>query len=146
VKDNGNLLWVLLIVGLLMFGGGKGCALSPSLPLAGMRVLILDETAPKTPLPSPQQAAIRSLDVRAYLDTKTLADSKGGKGWRKEDPDVSFAALPQEWQDIRAKVKPTEYPWVAIADDKGGIAFEGPYPKTGVDEALTLFKKYGGGP
>jgi hypothetical protein len=40
----------------------------------------------------PAAGAIRSLDVRAYLDTKTLADSKGGKGWRKEDPDVSFAA------------------------------------------------------
>jgi hypothetical protein len=112
-------------------------------PLKSMRVLILDETAPKAPLPNEQQNAIRSLAVRAYLDSNTLADSKGGKGWRKEDPDASFANLPKEWQDIRAKVKPTEYPWVAIADDAGHIAFEGKFPYPEVD-ALAFFKKYGG--
>ncbi len=103
--------------------------------------MILEETAPSKPLTDEQALALKSLDVRAYLDSKTLADSQGGKGWRKQDPDSSVANLPQEWQDIRAKVKPTESPWVAIADANGRIAFEGPYP---TKDTLAFFKKYGG--
>ncbi len=112
-----------------------------SLPLHGMRVMILEETSPSKPLTNEQSLALRSLEVRDYLDAKTLADSKGGKGWRKLDPDSSTANLPQEWQDIRAKLKPTESPWVAIADSTGRIVFEGPYPAS---ETLAFFKKYGG--
>lgn len=112
-----------------------------TLPLSGMRVLILDETAPAKPLTPEQTLALRSLEVREYLDGKTLADSKGGKGWRKIDPDSSVSDLPQEWQTIRANVKPTEYPWVAVADSDGKIVFQGPYPPT---DTLAFFKKYGG--
>ena len=114
-----------------------------SLPLNGMRVLILEETSPKTPLPHEQSVALRSLAVHAYLDSKTLMDSQGGLGWRKFDPDSSLVNLPKEWQDIRAKLKPELFPWLAIADSSGRIAFEGPYPATEAD-AVAFLKKYGG--
>lgn len=145
---------LLLIFAFFLISGGvswQGCKLPDvttwlpvtTTPLGQVRVLILDETAPAKPLTDEQTQAIRSLDVRAYLDSHTLADSQGGKGWRKEDPNAPFGKLPQEWQTIRANVKPTEFPWVAVADPNGRIIAEGPYPVP-LANAVAFFKKYGG--
>jgi hypothetical protein len=119
-------------------------------PVAGMRVLILDETAPQ--FASVQQrdkwlkqvTAMRDPAVRAYLDAKTIKGPEGPQ-WRKFDPsDINLLRnLPREWQELRAKLKPTEFPWVGIADSAGNVVFEGAYPASGA-EALATFKQYGG--
>ena len=112
-------------------------------PLPGLRVLILEETSPSTLLPRQQSIAIRSLQVRAYLDSKALKGPGGHPEWRNLDPDSPVTNLSKEWQDLRARTNPASLPWVVIADSSGGVVFEGPYPETEAD-ALALFKKYGG--
>lgn len=120
-------------------------------PLNGMRVMILDETSPTFTSTAQrdkwqrQITALRSLNVKAYLDAKTIKGADGWPGWRKADPSdpQAFRNLPREWQDFRAKLQPTEIPWVAIADSSGNVVSQGPPPLTEA-ELLAYLKQYGG--
>jgi hypothetical protein len=115
---------------------------SPGTPLAGMRVLILEETGPSKRLTNQQAETLNSLEIRAYLDAKT------NKQWRRYDPDLSLDKLPKDLQDLRAKATPTTLPWVVIGDlsaaGEVSVAEQGPYGAEGKDKALALLKKWGG--
>ena len=121
-------------------------------PLAGMRVLILDETSPqfgndqvKIQRWRKQITALRSLKVRAYLDSKCLPGADGTPGWRKADPSdpQAFRNMPREWQEFRSKLQPTEFQWVAIADGAGNVVSQFPAP-TNEDELMAALKQWGG--
>ncbi len=115
---------------------------SPGTPLAGMRVLILEETSPKVRLTNMQAETLNSLEIRSYLDAKT------SKQWRRFDPDLSLDKLPKELQDLRAKATPSSLPWVVIgdvgSDGSVRVAEQGPLYDKGKDEALKTLKKWGG--
>jgi len=120
---------------------------APGLPLTGMRVLILEERNPASPLPLTLQRALQSREVQTYLDIKAL-NSDGSRRWRRLDPTSSLANLSPEWQALRAAVPTTiDQPQVVIAGSSAGgvetVAFVGPYPDDEA-KALELFKKYGG--
>lgn len=113
----------------------------PGKPLAGLRVLILQETSPSSALPRTQSEALSSPVIREYLDSKSPGR------WRKFDPSSSLANLSQEWQSLRAAAQVIgEQPWVVVAGLVGGaekVVYQGPFPKDEA-EALAFFKKYGG--
>lgn len=139
-RTRANLTLVAFLLLVLALNSSGSISVST---VGGMRVMILEESSPSKPLTDEQALALKSLAVREYLDTKTLADSQGGKGWRKYDPNVSLVNMPKEWQDMREKLKPDSLPWVGVANGSGRLVFQGPYPAT-QDSALAFFKKYGG--
>lgn len=115
----------------------------PTLPLKGLRVMILEERNPTSPLPPTLQRALQSPAVYQYLD------SKAPGRWRRFDPTSSLSNLSKEWQVMRAAVPSTtvDQPQIIVAGSSGGAAekvhYVGPYPD---DEAkvLELLKKFGG--
>lgn len=119
----------------------------PGKPLAGLRVLVLQETSPSTGLPRTQLEAIQSRQVIEYLDSKAISQDGKTRRWRKFDPTVAVTNLPKEWQDLRAAAQVIgEQPWVVIAGLDGGVEkvfYQGPYPQN-VEEALAFFKRWGG--
>jgi hypothetical protein len=120
----------------------------PTLPLTGMRVLILEETAHRPRLSRAQQVALTSPAVRSYLSSKCPNGIDGQTPeWRLLDVDQSLANESPAWQQLRSASKaprplPDHKPWVVIAGSSG-VAFDGPYPATEA-EAVALFTKYGG--
>lgn len=118
----------------------------PGTPLAGLRVLILQETSPTVAIPKSQTEALQSRQVIEYLDSKAM-EPNGNRRWRKLDPAATTANLPKPWQDLRAAAQPIgDQPWVVVGGlvgDVEKVVFQGPYPQTEA-EALTLLKKWGG--
>lgn len=111
------------------------------IPAAGLRVLIVYESAELAKLPAAQSNVLYAKSVRDYLNSKCPAGPDGKtKEWRIWDKDVDTAGESKLWQDaMRRPRKGT--PWVLISTGVGG--YEGPLPAT-ADETLALLKKYGG--
>jgi len=140
---------LLLVAVLLVVSGGK-LSLPEWLPIPlpvkpieqpGFRVLMVYESEDLTKLPPAQKSVLQSTIVREYLNAKC---SKGADGktpdYRILDAHTDTTSDSKWWQDAM-KRKRDSLPWIVISD--GTTGYEGPLPKT-VDEALALFKKYGG--
>jgi hypothetical protein len=110
-------------------------------PAAGLRVLMVYESADVSALPAAQQAVLYSKSVRDYLRAKCAAEPGGWKAFRIYDKDVDLAAESAEWKALMSRPR-KQVPWVVIADGPK-VLYEGALPAT-VDEALALLKKYGG--
>lgn len=112
------------------------------IPVAGLRVLIVEETAERSKLPANQAIILGSTVVRSYLNAK-CAKGPDGKTpeYRLLDKDVSMTAESKHWQDAMARPR-TSLPWLIISNPGVG-GYEGPLPGT-VDETLALLKKFGG--
>lgn len=108
----------------------------------GFRVIFVYETS-QAITPAMQQVMFGE-KVTSYLDTKTVKSGSGNSGWRRFDKDVKIDNEKDEnikalWNAARPQV--TLIPSIIIAvDGKADIV---PFP-TSEDEAVTLFKKYGG--
>lgn len=118
---------------------------------AGLRVLIIEESAERPKLPSSQRLVILSRTVREYLDAKT-ANGKGPGGmpwaeWRIYDKDQDVSQDSEHFKramgmDRKDKDgQPGKLPWLLIGTGKDG--YSGPLPMT-VKETMDLLRKYGG--
>lgn len=109
------------------------------IPVAGLRVLIVEETGERSKLPANQALILGSTVIRSWLNS---ACAKGADGktpeYRIFDKDVSLAAESKVWQDAMARPR-TQVPWLIISNGKTG--YEGALPAT-VDETLALLKKF----
>lgn len=108
------------------------------IPLAGFRVLIIEEITERDKLPVAQSSILYSKTVRDYLDAKTPLGPDGRtREYRILDKD--FVAT-EPWATAM-KRKRQSLPWLIISDGKTG--YEGPLPPN-VTEMMALLKKYGG--
>ena len=111
------------------------------IPGAGMKVLIVYETADLPKMPAAQSVALRAKVVWDYLDAKCVAGPDGKtKQWRIWDKDVDTRNESKLWQDAFAR-KRASVPWIVIGTERAG--YEGPLPEN-TDKVLELLKKYGG--
>lgn len=145
--------WVLVAVMLLQNGGVfKGCDWKPDpnpdptpvpppppppdpppIPVAGLRVLIVYESAEKKTWSLPKSVA-------DYLNAKCVKAGNQPE-WRLLDKDTPMGGESKIWQDAMARKRDT-IPWVVISDGKTG--YEGPWPVDHVEDQLALLRKYGG--
>lgn len=115
----------------------------PPTPLAGLRALILYESADLGKMPAAQETALRSKAVRDYLDSKCVKGPSGTAEWRCWDKDVSPAGETPQWQALYNRPHAST-PWLVIADGaNNNPVYEGPLPGTEA-ELLGLLKKFGG--
>ena len=116
---------------------------TPSAPIAGdgLRMLIVYDSAHADKLTTGQQAAVYGKSTRDYLNAKTPlgADGKTHE-WRIWDKDVAVDAEEKVWQDAMKRPH-ASLPWLIVSNGKGG--YEGPLP-SGIEETMTILKKYGG--
>jgi hypothetical protein len=110
------------------------------LPVAGLRVLIVEESADRPKLPAAQQSVILGKTVRDWLDAH-CADWPEGKikDWGIFDKDADLSGYSKPLQEMMRRPR-TSLPWLVIRGDSG-IAYEGPLPPD-VPAALNLLGKY----
>lgn len=108
------------------------------IPVAGFRVLIIEEEKDRIKLPPAQVAVLLSGRVQEYLDSKcVLGPDNKTREWRIFDKDIAARGL---WLDAMKRPRQS-LPWIIISDGKTG--YEGPLPQN-VEATLQLLKKYGG--
>ncbi|HEY1378693.1 MAG TPA: hypothetical protein VGF55_17980 [Gemmataceae bacterium] len=111
------------------------------LPGAGLRVLIVYETAELSTYPKDQLSVLYGSAVRGYLDAHCAKGPDGKTAeWRIWDQNVPTGAEAKVWQDAMSR-KRDKLPWLVVSN--GASGFEGPLPGT-VGETLKLLKQYGG--
>lgn len=109
------------------------------IPVAGLRVLIVYETADAPKMPPAQAAIIYGKTARDYLLANCAIGPDGKtREVRIWDKDISTAGESKLWQDAMARPRQS-VPWIIVSNGKTG--FEGPLPAN-VDEFLTLVKRY----
>lgn len=105
----------------------------PPIEGAGLRILIVEESADRTKLPLPQQLIILGQPVRDYLNANTVLGADGKRHeWNIWDKDADASKQPKRWSDAlaranakaKAKAAGGKYPWVLISNGKTG--YEGP--------------------
>ena len=111
------------------------------IPVAGLRVLIVYESA-DLPKYTPQQNGILfGAKVREWLNANCVVGPDGKtREWRMWDKDVDTSGESKLWQEAMKRPR-TSTPWVIISDGTKG--FEGPLPAN-VDDFLALVGKYKG--
>lgn len=111
------------------------------IPAEGFRVLIVEDAANRAKLPPAQLAVLFDKGLRDYLDAHCALGRDGKtREWRIWDKGVDASQESKLWQDALKRERKA-VPWVVISTGKAG--YEGPLPAT-VEEAMALFKKYGG--
>ena len=114
---------------------------NPDLPFpgAGVRALIIYESADLTRMPAAQQAVIYGKTARDALNAKCVLGKDGKtRDWRMWDKDADPSAEGEMW--IKAMRRPRQsVPWIIISN--GSTAFEGPLPAT-VADFTTLLNKF----
>jgi hypothetical protein len=116
---------------------------TPPAPIAGngLRMLIVYDSARADKLTAGQQSAVYGKVSRDYLNAKTPLGSDGKTHeWRIWDKDVATDAEEKVWQDAMKRSR-ASLPWFIVSNGKAG--YEGPLP-AGVEETMTILKKYGG--
>jgi hypothetical protein len=112
------------------------------IPLPGLRVLVIYESADLSKLPPAQTAVLYSKSLRDLLNAKCAAGPDGKtKEWRIYDADVDTSGDVETWKAAMARPRKS-LPWVVISN--GAAGYEGPLPAT-VDEMTKLVEKYAGG-
>lgn len=116
---------------------------TPPAPVAGLKVLIVEESADRPKLPSAQQALILGKPFRDLLDAKCTADpdTNSKKAWRILDKDQDAGALAKFYQDALSSAKGKAMPRIVIGSDSGVVA-DVPLPAT-YAEAAALVTAYG---
>jgi hypothetical protein len=109
------------------------------IPGAGLRVLIVYETADSAKLPPAQQSILFGQPMRDYLNAKCVVGPDGKtKEWRIWDKDVATGSVTKLWQDAMKRPRQS-LPWVVISNGTSG--FEGPLPAD-VDAMKKLIDTY----
>lgn len=107
------------------------------IPLAGYRVLFVEETAERGKLTVGQFRAMFGKASRDWLDANTVKEN-GQPGYRIYDKDQPTAGDLKHWQDAMKRPR-SAVPWIVISNGQSG--FEGPLPGT-IEEIDALLKKY----
>jgi hypothetical protein len=112
------------------------------IPVAGLRVLVVYESA-DLPKYTPQtNGIIFGAKVREWLNANCVVGPDGkNKEWRMWDRDVATDGEAKLWQDAMKRPR-TSTPWLIVSN--GVTGFEGPLPAN-ADEFLALVDKYKGG-
>lgn len=111
---------------------------SAPIPLAGYRVLFIEESADRAQLTIDQFNAMRGAAAVTWLDANTVKEGNQ-PGWRVADKDAGFTSeVGQHWRDALKRPR-LSVPWVIISN--GVTGFEGPLPKT-KSEIDALLQKY----
>jgi hypothetical protein len=109
------------------------------IPVAGLHVLIVYESAELPKMPAAQQAIIFSQTVRDSLNIRCAVGPDGKtRQWRMWDKDTKGADDSPLWAAAMARPRQS-VPWVIVSNGKAG--FEGPLPATAA-EFLELVNKY----
>lgn len=103
----------------------------PPIPTSEFRVLILEETANRSKLPTSQLSVLTSAPLRKWM-------TENGANFRVWDKDVDASREDAAWQ-AALKLPHGELPWIHVSNGKTG--FSGPLPKT-AEETQTLIGKY----
>lgn len=111
-------------------------------PIAGLKVLILEETADRPKLPSAQQSLLTGKKFRDFLDGKCAddPDTNTKKAWRIADKDQDLRQVAKYYQDAQAKAKGQPMPRIVVGSDQG-VIYEGPLPAS-LSEAQALINKF----
>lgn len=112
-------------------------------PMAGLRVMVLEETADRRSLPPQQLSILDSTLIRDYLKEKCLLE-EGVPAFRFFDVSDVPEGQSENWKVAFSRVKATpgfKVPWLVVA--KGKSAYSGPLPNN-VEETLSILKRYGG--
>jgi hypothetical protein len=111
------------------------------IPVAGFRVLMIEESADRAKIPPAQLAAMFDARTRTYLNSKCVTGPDGRtREWRLWDQNSDASNESKLWRDAFARPRQS-LPWIIISDGMRG--FEGPLP-VNTDELLKLLKQYGG--
>jgi hypothetical protein len=112
---------------------------NPPIPVAGLRVLMVEETSQRASLTKGQQLAMFGKVTRDYLDSHCVKDGQQ-PAYRILDKDVNMSSDTKAWQDAMARPR-TALPWMYISN--GANFWEGPMPAN-IEDITALLKKYGG--
>ncbi len=114
------------------------------IPDAGLRVLVVYETADLSKLPKEQLAILTSTAVRAYLSSKCVKGPDGKTPeWRVFDRNVTMTNESPLWQAAMKKATDNANALPFILISNGTAGYMGPLPAN-VDDTLALLKKFGG--
>lgn len=137
-KSSNDWLWLVLIAAALWWlathAEGGGIIPKPPFPGDGLRVVILEETASRSPI-----NLMTSTAIRDYLKQKNAK-------WRQWDDDYTaedIAYMEPEWREAYAISKDSSkgvLPWLIVSNGKGG--YNGVLPKTEA-EVLSILKEFG---
>lgn len=109
------------------------------IPVAGLRVLIVYESADLPKMPPAQAAIIFGQQVRTWLLANCVVGPDGKtREVRMWDKDTATTGESKLWQDAFARPRQS-VPWLIVSNGKTG--FEGPLPAN-VDDFLALVKRY----
>ncbi len=113
------------------------------IPLAGLRVLVVYESAEASKLAAGHQGVIYGKATRDYLNSKcVVGPDQKTKEWRIYDSNVVLDAEVAPWKAAmqRAKAHPSfRVPWLLVSNGKSG--YEGPLPET-PEKMIALVKRY----
>lgn len=107
------------------------------IPVAGLRVLIVEETAERIKLTKGQLEFISSAKTRSWLDSICVKENNQ-PAYRIYDKDASAEGDSEVWRNAMARPR-TTIPWIIVSN--GTTGFEGPMPAT-VDEIKSLIQKH----
>lgn len=114
---------------------------NPPTPVAGMKVLILEESGDRSKLPPAQLASLFSTAVQSYLTQKCKPAPGSVYGWMIADKDTNLSKVAPDLEILRQRPRQS-LPWVIVSGD-GGVVFEGPWPGS-TAEAVKFLQKWGG--
>jgi hypothetical protein len=111
------------------------------IPVAGLRVLIVEESAQRHTLSQGQRTIILGKEFRDLLESKCVMGPDGRtKEYRIYDQEIAMNGESKLWQDVMKRPR-ASVPWIVISNGKTG--FEGPLP-TNLPDAIALINKYAG--
>ena len=108
------------------------------IPLPGLRVMIVYDSAKLAEMPKEQQAILFGAETRGLLNQKCVADEQGNASWRIYPKVTDISNADKVWQDAIARPR-ASVPWVVVSNGKTG--FEGPLPANAA-QFMELVKKY----
>ena len=108
------------------------------IPLPGLRVMIVYDSAKLAEMPKDQQAILFGAETRGLLNQKCVADEQGNASWRIYPKVTDASNADKVWQDAIARPR-ASVPWVVVSNGKTG--FEGPLPANAA-QFMELVKKY----
>lgn len=110
---------VILVCVYVVVGGSGGIPIidppDPApIPVPGLHVLIVEETANRGSLPLDQLAILQSTQIREHVRA-------AGGLYRQFDEDQQMDEAPQVWQDAM-KLPRDSVPWWIVSDGKTGVS------------------------
>lgn len=110
-------------------------------PVAGMKVLIVYESADLSKMPAAQQSVLYGKTVRERLNSLTgLGPDGKTREWRMYDKDTDASGEAPHWGKLLKRPR-VSVPWVVISDGGGNVVHEGALPGT-VAEFLGLLDRF----